>query len=150
MWKLRLSFNNFLKTFLFEQPSLSRHLLLLVFLLENSVNRCDRGFEFSVVSVNDVIKAFKSINIKKTTDFWGHSVHTVSAIIDMIFPHSAVVYNYCIASVCFLIWWNKIKWFDCSNLVAVQIHLTSELSQYFQHWVFLCKIAFKPKVTTFY
>lgn len=67
-------------------------------ILRECVPECAIHFEFTVVTAKDIINAFKNLDIKKTADLWGWSVHLISSIIDVISPFLAIVFNSCIAS----------------------------------------------------
>lgn len=64
-----------------------------VALLKGNAPECSRDFHFEHVSTSDVLKAFKSINVKKTSDLWGVSVHVVKSLIEVIAPDLAVIFN---------------------------------------------------------
>ena len=42
------------------------------------------------------MKSFKLINVKKTTDLWGISVHVVKSMIEIVAPDLALIFNKCI------------------------------------------------------
>jgi hypothetical protein len=64
-----------------------------VTLLEENVPECTRNLNFEHVSASDILKAFKSINVKKTSDLWGVSVHTVKSLIEVVAPDLVVIFN---------------------------------------------------------
>lgn len=64
-----------------------------VALLKDNVPECSKDFYFEHVGTSDVVKAFKSINVKKTSDLWGVSVHAVKSLIEVIAPDLVVIFN---------------------------------------------------------
>lgn len=67
-------------------------------ILKDSVAECETSFEFTVVSVKDILDSFKDLEVKKSTDLWGLSVQIISSIIQSISPFLAIVFNSCVAS----------------------------------------------------
>lgn len=67
-------------------------------LLKLNVDDCKTVFQFSHVNDLHIIKAFKSLEMKKTTDLHGLSVKVISSIIDCIAPNLACIFNKCIDS----------------------------------------------------
>lgn len=65
-------------------------------LLKDNLPECSIQFKFDYVNNNDIIKAFKLINVKKTTDLWGVSVSVVKPVINIIAPELALIFNQCI------------------------------------------------------
>ena len=65
-------------------------------LLKESVHKCNVDFKFEPVNSRDIIKTFKSLDTKKTSDLWGISVKLISHIIDAVAPHLATIFNNCI------------------------------------------------------
>ncbi|KAJ8704333.1 hypothetical protein PYW08_013057 [Mythimna loreyi] len=55
-------------------------------------------FEFKRISVDTIIKTFKSLNIKNTEDLWGISVKVLGDIIDTIAPVLTGIFNQCLDS----------------------------------------------------
>lgn len=70
--------------------------LSAVAMLKDNVSECTSYLNFRHVTSSDVIKAFKLINVKKTNDLWGLSVHVVKSLIEIIAPDLAVIFNNCI------------------------------------------------------
>lgn len=64
-----------------------------VTLLEENAPECNINLHFEHVSSSDVLKAFKSINVKKTNDLWGVSVHVLKSLVEIIAPELAVIFN---------------------------------------------------------
>ena len=64
-----------------------------VTLLEDNAPKCSSDLRFEHVNTSDIVKAFKSINVKKTNDLWGVSVHVVKSFIEIIAPELVVIYN---------------------------------------------------------
>ncbi|MBF2463455.1 reverse transcriptase family protein [Listeria welshimeri] len=69
-----------------------------VTLLQTKVPSCSVHFKFEYVTSLDIIKTFKSLNIKKTNDLWGISVKLITNIIDAISPYLAFIFNTCVDS----------------------------------------------------
>lgn len=65
-------------------------------LLELSVDKCEVAFNFRYVNANDIVKTFKSLNIKNTEDLWGISTKVLSVIIIDIAPCMAYIFNGCV------------------------------------------------------
>ncbi|GBP17317.1 Nuclear pore complex protein Nup205 [Eumeta japonica] len=63
-------------------------------LLRNNSSICDINLEFKYVSSEEVIKTFKSLDMKRTADIHGLSI--VIPIIDYIAPHLAFIFNKCL------------------------------------------------------
>ncbi|CAK1590903.1 unnamed protein product [Parnassius mnemosyne] len=66
-------------------------------LLTQNVNACRKNFTFHKVSSKDIVKYFKTIDVKKTADLWGISVKVIASI-DTIVPHLAIIFNTSIES----------------------------------------------------
>lgn len=62
-------------------------------LLRTNVKKCIKSFNFSTVNSNDIIKTFKTLDLKKTEDTWGLSTIVLSSIINEISPHLALIFN---------------------------------------------------------
>lgn len=73
-----------------SSPALAESLLL------NHSVKCENYFEFSHVSYKDILKVFKSLQMKKTADLYGLSVAIINSIVDCIAPHLAYIFNKCI------------------------------------------------------
>lgn len=54
---------------------------------------CDNSFSFNSVTSLDIIKTFKSLNLKKTEDLWGMSVDTISNFIDIMAPFLSYIFS---------------------------------------------------------
>ncbi|CAK1578767.1 unnamed protein product [Parnassius mnemosyne] len=67
-------------------------------LLKQNVNTCLKEFRFEKVLPHNIVKYFKTIDVKKTADLWGISVTVITSIIDLIAPHLAIIFNTCIDS----------------------------------------------------
>ncbi|CAF4944024.1 unnamed protein product [Pieris macdunnoughi] len=67
-------------------------------LLKDNVNECKVSFSFRPIGADDIVRIFRTIDIKNTTDLWGISVKIISSIIDVIAPHLAIIFNNCIKS----------------------------------------------------
>ncbi|CAH2094398.1 unnamed protein product [Euphydryas editha] len=67
-------------------------------LLKQNVNACKGDFSFRPIDANEIIKIFKTLDIKNTTDLWGISVKIIGTIVDIIAPHLAIIFNECILS----------------------------------------------------
>ncbi|CAK1600201.1 unnamed protein product [Parnassius mnemosyne] len=67
-------------------------------LLKHNVNVCTKNFTFHKVTSKDIVKYFKTIDVKKTADLWGISVKVIASIIDTIAPHLAIIFNTSIES----------------------------------------------------
>lgn len=67
-------------------------------LLKQNVGDCKTEFKFRHVSDLQVVKAFKSLEMKRTADIHGLSVKIISSIIDCIAPYLACIFNSCIDS----------------------------------------------------
>ncbi|CAH2104083.1 unnamed protein product [Euphydryas editha] len=67
-------------------------------LLKQNVNACKGDFTFRPIDANEIIKIFKTLDIKNTTDLWGISVKIIGTIVDIIAPHLAIRFNECILS----------------------------------------------------
>lgn len=65
-------------------------------LLESSVQKCTNIFSFSYINADNIVKTFKSLNIKKTEDLWGMSTKVLGAIITEIAPCLAHIFNRCV------------------------------------------------------
>lgn len=64
--------------------------------LKDNVLISPSPFSFHYVTPQTVIKAFRTIKIKKTEDLWGLSVKLISGVICQLSPFLAVVFNSCI------------------------------------------------------
>lgn len=64
--------------------------------LRGNVRECDILFSFHYIRPNDIIKTFKSLNSKKTTDLWGISVKIIENIVVEISPYLAAIFNECV------------------------------------------------------
>lgn len=62
-------------------------------LLLQNVSRSEKIFDFHHVNTESIIKVFKLLNVKKTEDLWGMSVHFLNNIIPFIAPHIALIIN---------------------------------------------------------
>lgn len=67
-------------------------------LLKQNVNACKGDFIFRPIDANEIVKTFKTLEIKNTADLWGISVKIIGTIIDIIAPHLAIIFNECIMS----------------------------------------------------
>ena len=65
-------------------------------ILKSNVNKCNRNFNFHHITSQQIIKNFRSLNVKKTEDLWGISVKVASTIIDSVAPRLALIFNKCI------------------------------------------------------
>lgn len=66
-------------------------------LLVDNVPKPGATFSFNTISADVIIKTFRSINVKKTEDIWGLSVHVLSSIVSMLAPQLANIFNECTA-----------------------------------------------------
>lgn len=64
--------------------------------LKQNVTECIIQFKFDYINSDDIIKAFKLINVKKSTDLWGISITIIKPLIDIIAPELALIFNECI------------------------------------------------------
>ncbi|KAG6453216.1 hypothetical protein O3G_MSEX008022 [Manduca sexta] len=64
--------------------------------LKQNVDLSIPNFEFEFVTHSDIIKVFKSLNIKSTEDLWGLSVKALQSVIDNIAPILAEIFNCCV------------------------------------------------------
>ena len=62
-------------------------------LLKSNVLPCDTFFKFKLIDSIDIIKTFKSLNIKNTSDLFGMSIKLISKIIHIIAPYLADIFN---------------------------------------------------------
>lgn len=65
-------------------------------LLKQNVEECKSDFKFRHVNNEEIVKAFRSLEMKKTADVHGLSVKIISSIIDCIAPHLCCIFNQCI------------------------------------------------------
>ena len=65
-------------------------------LLKANVEKCYTSFDFAYINDKIVLKAFKSLNLKKTEDLWGISVEILRSIVSVIAPHLALIFNECL------------------------------------------------------
>ena len=66
-------------------------------LLKSTVTECPCIFpKFTYVTPSCIVKAFKSLNKKKTEDLWGFSVSLLSSIMDSVAFYLAVIFNKCV------------------------------------------------------
>ncbi|GBP36130.1 Probable RNA-directed DNA polymerase from transposon BS [Eumeta japonica] len=82
----------------FTTSSLNSSPALAESLLRNNSSICDINLEFKFkhVSSEEVIKTFKSLDMKRTADIHGLSIIIVNSIIDYIAPHLAFIFNKCL------------------------------------------------------
>ena len=65
-------------------------------LLIKNVSPCNSHFKFKHIDCTEIIKTFKSLNIKNTLDLFGMSVKFITHIIHVIAPYLADIFNNCI------------------------------------------------------
>lgn len=65
-------------------------------ILKQNFEDCKTDFKFRHVNNEDIVKAFKSLEMKKTADAHGLSVKIISSIVDCIAPHLCCIFNQCI------------------------------------------------------
>ncbi|CAG4985866.1 unnamed protein product [Colias eurytheme] len=63
--------------------------------LRDHVAGCSTLFELRHVTANDIVTAFKTLNLKNTCDLWGMSVNLVNNIIENIANNLAFIFNKC-------------------------------------------------------
>ena len=64
--------------------------------LRESTQKCNLDFQFKHVTPDTIYKTFASLNVKKTEDLWGISVHITKYIIHSLSPHLAFIFNKCV------------------------------------------------------
>ncbi|CAK1581342.1 unnamed protein product [Parnassius mnemosyne] len=67
-------------------------------LLKQNVKACSNTFKFHRVLPKDIVKYFKTIDVKKTADLWGISVKVILSIIDTLAPYLATIFNISVES----------------------------------------------------
>ncbi|PCI92573.1 MAG: hypothetical protein COB15_17455, partial [Flavobacteriales bacterium] len=66
-------------------------------LLKRNASDPKSTFRFRHISPEELLSAYKALNMKNTEDLWGISVSVLSTIIDLIAPHLTIIFNNCIS-----------------------------------------------------